>query len=93
MTHTRRNLFLMVIGDCQTSEMLRFAHLLETFRHIDPLLTWLVRNKITGQKFINWVNFEHCGCVFAAGRTVLEKLHHPVKMIDGYDVSFSGNFR
>lgn len=65
---------------------------LDRFRRCDQILRWLLQNKLTGMRFIQWVRNDHEGSILQAGGYVLQKLDNERglrKVIGGVDYLLS----
>ncbi len=57
MTPKRKNLMHKVINDQMA--LVPIMHQLDRYTHCDKFLTWLIRNKITGQNLVEWLKIYH----------------------------------
>lgn len=90
MTEERRTMMLMVAQDHPAAPP--YLWHLNRFRRCDQILSWLIRNELTGMKFIQWVRNDHGGSILNAGAAVLQKLDResgPRKIIGGKDYLLS----
>jgi tRNA A37 threonylcarbamoyladenosine biosynthesis protein TsaE len=77
MSEERRILHLMVMdGDASAAPLL---YHLDKYRRADELLKWLIRNGLTGRRFVEWVKCEHGNSVLKAGAYLLMKIEHEKK--------------
>jgi hypothetical protein len=73
VTEERKQLMLEVMdGHPKLPEHL--VHI-NRFERCDEILRWLIKNEITGARFVEWVRFEHRGSVLQACNTILAGLH------------------
>lgn len=90
MTNERRTLMLMVMDGHPSVPALLYH--LDRFRRCDDMLRWLIRNQLTGAKFLEWVRHEHGGSILKAGAFVLQRLardHSMPRIIGGRDYLLS----
>lgn len=73
MSGKRRELMHCVMdGDFR---IITFLHHVDGYRRCDEVLTWLVRNKITGKVFIEWSQFHF-------GHSLMEPIRYIRDQID-----------
>lgn len=69
-----------------------YLYHLDRFKRCDEILRWLIRNKITGERFIGWVRGEYEGSILRAGAAALQAIDResgPRKIIGGKDYLLS----
>lgn len=77
MTENRRQLLLQI---CDGHPGLPpYLYHLTRFRRCDEILGWLVQNRITGKRFLEWVVGEHNRSILNAGAQVIARLEREKK--------------
>lgn len=75
----RKHLFWDMQGDAPLHEIDPILYQLNKLQKIDPILFWLVRNKLTGKKFLQFFDFEMRHSVFSLINYVLKKVEKEKK--------------
>lgn len=71
MTEAHRALIFMVAAD--DSRAFPFLHSLEQLKRRDDIYSWLIKNKITGTRFVEFM-IERRGSLVAVHRDILKRI-------------------
>lgn len=90
MTEERRTMMLLIAEHHPAAPP--YLYHLDRFRRCDEILRWLLKNKLTGMRFVQWVRNDHAGSILKAGADVLRRLDReagPRAIIGGKDYLLS----
>jgi hypothetical protein len=62
------------------TESVRVMHLMDGHVLCDEMLRWLVRNRLTGVRLLEWLRFEHRGSVFGAMKYLVMRVERERKV-------------
>lgn len=83
---TRELMLAVFDGEARTLTQLHFMSNLE---RVDEVLTWLVKNKITGKKFLGWLQEEFDGSLLDCVCDILRRVNREIlarPLIHGKDI-------
>jgi hypothetical protein len=72
MTQVRRELILRFCDD--RTDVFPFAFHLNAMVRCDEILRWLIKNRITGKHFLDWVRFHHNYSILKAAAFVMKEI-------------------
>lgn len=79
LTDYTRGLIFRAMDGVQTSEMIFLMSQIHNFTRCDDILSWLIRNKITGYRLINWFKEDCHKSVLEMGSYILSVLKRDAK--------------
>ena len=71
MTPLRRKFMLNIVQD--RSEIVPFMHYLDRFHRCDDMLEWLVKNNLTGLRFLDFTKDRCKGSMLEVARYLLQR--------------------
>lgn len=84
----QRTKFHLLMAGVYNDRMLHHTHQLYNFVRFEEMLDWLIKNRITGKRFLEFVDVENEGSMLRVGSVILTRVHRdrePRKILAGRD--------